>query len=146
MRPADLRERVLRRLERELRDWSPADCRPPPGGWLRAVRVALGLTPRRLAERAGVSRTAVLHAELAEGAGSVSLTTLARYADAMECNLYYALIPRAGSLRRTLQSRVELWYRARHPGEQWNAQDMDRWVRRFANMNPSSLWGGRMRP
>ena len=74
---------------------SPA---PPPGGWVRAVRKALGMTHAQLGARAGVSRQTVLAMEGAEAARRITLDSLDRLAHAMDCRVVYALVPQGGSL------------------------------------------------
>ncbi|UZN02524.1 mobile mystery protein A [Cellulomonas sp. S1-8] len=66
----------------------------PAGGWVRAVRDAVGMSGRDLATRLGVSPTAVTKLEASERAGTIGLDTLARAADALGCDLVYALVPR----------------------------------------------------
>src|SRR5665647_1795046 len=66
----------------------------PAAGWVRALRDALGMTAQDLAARMGVSRVAVNKLEASEQAGTVQLDTLARAADALGCDLVYALVPR----------------------------------------------------
>jgi predicted DNA-binding mobile mystery protein A len=66
----------------------------PRGGWLRAVREALGMPRPELARRMGVSYTTVQHIEANELAGTAQLDSVRRAADALGCDLVYALIPR----------------------------------------------------
>jgi predicted DNA-binding mobile mystery protein A len=66
----------------------------PRGGWVRAIREAIGMSAAQLAERMGATETSVLSLERNERSGRVRLDTLARAADALECDLVYALIPR----------------------------------------------------
>lgn len=66
----------------------------PSDGWLRAIREALGLPIRALAARAGLSNTAALSAERNEARGTISINQLRRMADALDCELVYALVPR----------------------------------------------------
>jgi predicted DNA-binding mobile mystery protein A len=49
---------------------------------------------RQLAERAGLSKTAVHSAESNESKGTIRLDSLRRLAEAMDCDLVYALVPR----------------------------------------------------
>ena len=73
----------------------PADALArPAAGWVRSLRDALGMTAQDLSARIGVSRVAVNKLEASERAGTVQLDTLARAADALGCDLVYALVPR----------------------------------------------------
>lgn len=92
MRPTPL---ILDQVDRALREVastpSPA---PPRGGWVKAVRSALGMSTRQLAARLGVTHSAVVQAEGAEANGTVSMNQLRQLADALNCDLRYVLVPR----------------------------------------------------
>ena len=66
----------------------------PKGGWIRAVRKAHGLTLTAVAKRMGLHRQNVLQTEKAEESGQILLWNLRRMAEAMECELVYAIIPK----------------------------------------------------
>lgn len=70
------------------------NLRRPRGGWVRSIRAALGMTVQQLARRVGVSQSSVSQIEKSESARRVQLDTLARIADALDCELVYALVPR----------------------------------------------------
>lgn len=63
-------------------------------GWIQYMRTALGLTLSELGKLAGVSTASVAQAERREVEGQVSLTTLKKMAEAMECELVYAFVPK----------------------------------------------------
>lgn len=86
-RQLDVKLRRLARFAPELR---------PRGGWVRTIRESLGMTLRQLAQRMGVSHVVVARIEEREGLGTVTLDTLRRAADAMDCELVYFLLPRRG--------------------------------------------------
>lgn len=67
---------------------------PPRGGWLKAIRTALGITTRQFAARVGLAHSTIVEAEQGEGAGTISLNQLRRLADALDCDLRYVLVPR----------------------------------------------------
>ena len=69
----------------------------PAGGWLRAVRQALNLAQADVAKNAGVTKQAYAQFERGETAGTLSLGSLQRAAEAMDCELVYFLVPRTGS-------------------------------------------------
>jgi predicted DNA-binding mobile mystery protein A len=86
----------------------PAKGAKPYGGWVRAIREALGMRADDLAERMGVSQPSLTRLEHNERAGSVRLDTLQRAADALECDVVYALVP-----RRSLEEMVSEQARTR---------------------------------
>lgn len=95
---ADARRNLDRRFE-TLR--SLTDEARPHKGWIRAIRDALGMSSRELAERLSVSQQTVTEFEATEQRGTIQLDTLERVADALGCELRYFLIP-----RRDLQTMV----------------------------------------
>ena len=75
---------------------------PPPTGWIRTLRGALGMTATQLARRMGVAQPTVTKLEQSEVAERIQLDSLRRVAAALDCELVYALVP-----RRPLQEMVE---------------------------------------
>jgi predicted DNA-binding mobile mystery protein A len=73
----------------------------PSDGWVRTLRQALGMTTEQLAARMGVTRQAVLQLEVAEQRRTATWTTLRKAANAMDCEVVYAVLPR-GSLNQVL--------------------------------------------
>lgn len=97
----------LRQIDRLLEPWLPLVGQAAPRkGWLRAIREGLGMSLRQLGERAGVSTTSARSAELHEAKGSIRLDSLRRMAEAMGCELVYAVVPRHG-LERLLEEQAE---------------------------------------
>jgi predicted DNA-binding mobile mystery protein A len=96
------RQLARRRLDERLALTRQADLTPPPAGWLRAIRDTLGMPARHLADELGVKTNAVFAMERSERAGKIQLDTLRRAADALDCDVVYALVPRS-----TLAGTVE---------------------------------------
>ncbi|NND65159.1 MAG: mobile mystery protein A [Gammaproteobacteria bacterium] len=78
----------------------------PAKGWVRAIRNALGMTAEQLGRRMGLSQSRVSELEKSEAQGRSSMQTLTRAADALECELVYALLPRS-SLSSMLRQRAK---------------------------------------
>lgn len=76
-------------------------------GWIKTIRTALGMSLRQLAARVGLSKTAVHSIETNEPRGTVQLDSLRTLADGLDCELVYALVPRATSLQETLERQAE---------------------------------------
>jgi len=68
---------------------------PPAGGWLAAVRSALGMPVAALARRLHVTPATARAYEQGELEGTITLATLRRAADALDADLIYAIVPRA---------------------------------------------------
>jgi len=77
----------------------------PQRGWLRAIRQALGMNGRQFAERMGVSPARVTKLESGEVDGAVTLNTMRKAAEALDCTLIYGLVPRS-SLEDTVKKQV----------------------------------------
>lgn len=81
-----------------LNEFSSTRSSPPGGGWVRAIREALGMTQAQLATRLGISRTSLQDLERAEANRRITLDSLDRLAKTMDCRVVYALVPQRGSL------------------------------------------------
>ncbi len=68
------------------------------GSWLRTVRQAVGIPVYVVARRLGVTKYEIFRLEKAERESRILLGTLRRAAEALGCELIYALAPREGSL------------------------------------------------
>lgn len=81
-------------LDTRLNRLRPAqDFSPPPRGWIKAMREALGMTTAQLARRLGVSQPNVVRIERSEAARTVTLESLDKVARVLDCTLVYALVP-----------------------------------------------------
>lgn len=70
----------------------PPGVRLEPGQWVRTLRVALHMTQRQLAKRAGVSQGNL--ALIERGRLEPQLTTLRKLFDALYCDLIVLPVPR----------------------------------------------------
>lgn len=77
----------------------------PRKGWIRAIRDALGMSGRQLGKRMEVSKMWVGDMERLEATGATTLKTLRRAAEAIDCVLIYALVPKT-TLKGTLQKQA----------------------------------------
>ena len=103
MNPRDLR---LIQLDQALTPWRDLTESPPASGWLRDIRMALGISTRQAAQRAGISQSTWVDAEQREIAGTISLGQLRRLGAALDCRLLHALVPDR-SLRDKVEARAE---------------------------------------
>jgi predicted DNA-binding mobile mystery protein A len=96
-KPGNLR---LKQLDRTLESFRAAQALPrPQKGWIRAIREAMGVSAGEVGRILGTSRQLPLQFEKAEADDSITLKSLRSVAHAMDCDLVYALVPRAGSMR-----------------------------------------------
>ena len=93
--------------------WRTANLPPRPSqGWLKAIRESLGMAATHLAQRLGVATSTVTRLETSEADDTISLATLRRAAEALGCELHYALVPKR-SLAETLRARATELARSR---------------------------------
>src|SRR5712671_3155759 len=88
--------RARQRLDERLAPLQPGDrFQPPPKGWVRAIRDALGMTGVQFARKLGIRPQSVDALERSEANEAIQLKTLRRAAEALDCTLVYALVPNA---------------------------------------------------
>lgn len=98
---------IRQQLELTLQKFRPLlDVPMPPKGWIRAVRDALGMNGRQLADRLNVTRQRASLIEKDELGGSTTLKTMRRVAESLDCVFVYALVPRQ-SLEDTMQEQAK---------------------------------------
>lgn len=90
-----LRALQLRQMDDSLGTWRAANLPARPAtGWSRAIRETLGMPAAVLAARLGMSSAGIRKLEAAEAQQVISLTSLRKLAEALGCELQYALVPR----------------------------------------------------
>lgn len=88
-------ELARKNLDKKLAFLREQDLVRPRGGWVRAIRDALGMSSRQLARRMGVVQPRIVALEKAEVTGGTTLKSLREAAEALDCTLVYALVPKA---------------------------------------------------
>jgi len=101
------RELRLKQLERSLAQFETAKLEVRPrGGWLRAVREALGLSLESVGRSIGAGRQRVKAFENAEATERITLKSLRKVSEAMGCELVYAIVPKSGSITNLYEERA----------------------------------------
>lgn len=77
----------------------------PRGGWIRAIRSALGMSQAALGSRLSISQAAIAQLEKAEMGNAITLAKLAEVAGALDCRLVYAFVPRT-SLEKIVREQA----------------------------------------
>lgn len=95
----------MKQLEESLAPLAPLREIPvPKGGWVKALREALGMGLEAFARRVGVtSPSAALKLERNAANGTITLRRLRDAADALGCDLIVGLVPRAPLLEQARQ-------------------------------------------
>jgi len=65
----------------------------PTKGYIKAIRYALGMTSEQLGRRMGIAQPSVSSLETSEKNGTINISKLRAAAEAMNCELVYALVP-----------------------------------------------------
>lgn len=144
----------LEQLEETLRPYRKfADLVVPRRGWVHAVKEALGMSNRQLAKRVGVKASqSVEDMQEYEVSGTIKLQTLRKLANALECDLVYALVPRkpldeirrdrAVMVARRLLKRVSHSMKLEDQGvnKRMEESELNRRVEKLLMGNPKDLW------
>ncbi len=78
----------------------------PPTGWLKAVRLALGMSSQQVANKLSVTRQGVQDMERREKDGSITIKALREVANALDMQLVYGFIPKDGSLDALVERKA----------------------------------------
>ena len=83
----DKRSQSRRRLDQRFnRHNNISELEPPWQGWIRTLRDALGMTGADLARRMGVHQSRIPAIERGEREQTIKIDTLARAAEALDCD------------------------------------------------------------
>lgn len=86
--------RIREQLDASLKNFKGLREIRPIKGWIRSIREALGMSGRQLSERMQVQGSRITEMEKAETHGNITLKSLRRAAEAMDCELVYAFLPK----------------------------------------------------
>ena len=95
---------LLRALSRKTGNLAQLrDAQPPKQGWISAVRQALGMTAKQLAERVGLSQPRIAKMELNEN--NLKISTMKKIAEGLDCDFVYGFVPKS-SLQETINRQA----------------------------------------
>ena len=83
-----------------------ANVTPPPTGWIKAVRLALGMSLQQLAIRLSITKQSVQEMEQREKNGFITLKSLRDTANALDMELVYGFVPKDGSLDALIERKA----------------------------------------
>lgn len=122
-------------------------------GWIQSIRLALGMSLRQLAEKIGISVSALNNFEKREQTDAVTLATLKKAAAAMDMDLVYYFKPKSGSLKNTIakqaqnkareilnQSNQTMKLEDQQTSEMSQQIELERLTQDLINKMPSNLW------
>ncbi len=98
-----LRSLLLHQVDHSLGLWRAAELpEVPKGGWISSIRRALGMSAATLGARVGMTEAGLRKLESAEVRHAITLASLQKVAEALDCEVRYALVPRE-SLQITIE-------------------------------------------
>ncbi len=80
---------------------------PPPTGWIKAIRTAIGMSMLQLGKRLSISKQGVQDIERREKDGSITIKSLREAAKAMDMQLVYGFVPADGSLEQLIERKAK---------------------------------------
>jgi predicted DNA-binding mobile mystery protein A len=95
----------------------------PLNGWIQAIRTALGMTTRQLAERMQISQSTLVALEKSEANDKITLQSLRRAANALDCDVQYTFIPRTPLLKK-VEDRAQVLAR-KHVERGWHSMRLE---------------------
>lgn len=123
----------LRQLDARLVSWRNValNSPTPKTGWLKTVRTTLELSTEQLSRRMRIERSVLSRLEKAEADGAITFKSLQRAADALGCDLVYALVPRTSLesiVRNAAADIVDKEIKSTKRTMALEAQTPDEWV------------------
>lgn len=103
---AEFRKLRLRQLNRAFTAYAKTRRIPrPKGGWLAAIREACGMPLSKVGARLSVTPQAIQKLQQSESLESITLKRLREVADALGCELVYAIVPKNGRLTDSIEEQ-----------------------------------------
>ena len=144
-----MREQIQKQLEKA---GCLLDVQVPYKGWIRSIKEALGMNGRQLAERMGVTKQRVSIIEKQELASSVTMNTMKKSAEALNCVFVYCLVPKAdledivrdqakkSALNRLQRASHTMSLEDQELGDHENKEILNSMIERTLQEQPSDLW------
>ncbi len=97
----------LEQLESKMKLFSTVRQLPnPPTGWVKAIRLALGMSLKQLANKLSITKQSVQEIETREKEGTITLKSLRETARALDMELVYGFVPKDGSLEKYIEKKA----------------------------------------
>ena len=80
---------------------------PPPTGWIKAIRTAIGMSMLQLGNRLAITKQGVKDIERREKDGSLTIKALRETARALDMQLVYGFVPNDGSLETLIDRKAK---------------------------------------
>jgi predicted DNA-binding mobile mystery protein A len=80
---------------------------PPPTGWIKAIRTAIGMSMQQLGKRLSITKQSAQEIEQREKDGSITIKSLREAAKALDMQLVYGFVPIDGSLEQLIDRKAK---------------------------------------
>lgn len=80
---------------------------PPPTGWIKAIRTAIGMSMQQLGNRLSITKQSVLDIERREKEGSITIKALREAAKALDMQLVYGFVAIDGGLEEMIDRKAK---------------------------------------
>ncbi len=98
----------LQQLNSKMLDYSILkNTTPPPIGWIKAIRTALGMSMQQLGNKLSITKQSVQDIEKREQEGSITLKALKEAAKALDMQLVYGFVPNDGTLETLIDRKAK---------------------------------------
>jgi predicted DNA-binding mobile mystery protein A len=105
----DKKKLQIEQLESRINLFSPTLQLPnPPTGWIKAIRLALGMSLQQLANKLSITKQSVQEIEIREQEGAITLKSLKETARALDMELVYGFVPKDGTLEKYIENKARL--------------------------------------
>lgn len=78
----------------------------PPTGWIKAIRISIGMSMQQLGNKLSISKQAVLDIEKREKDGAITIKSLREIAKALDMQLVYGFVPNESTLEAMIEKRA----------------------------------------
>ncbi|MEM9896237.1 MAG: mobile mystery protein A [Bacteroidota bacterium] len=98
---------LLEQIDQKLKEFDAVSkVLPPPTGWIKAIRMALGISLVQLGSKLSISKQSVSEMEKREQSESITIKSLRQAGEAMDLKLVYGFISKDGSLEALIERRA----------------------------------------
>jgi predicted DNA-binding mobile mystery protein A len=105
-----MKDLIIKQLDKKLKKLKNiainTNTHLPTIGWLATIRSALGMTTKQLGKRLSISQQAAASLEKREIDQTITLKSLSKAAEALNCRLVYYLVPNK-SLEETIEVQID---------------------------------------
>ncbi len=99
---------LIEQLESKFKAFVPATkVAMPPTGWIKAIRLAFGMSLQQLANKMSVTRQSIQEMEKRESNGSITIKSLREIAQTLDMTLVYGFVPNDGSLEALIDRKAK---------------------------------------